>query len=192
MAEMPGVRVPVDVELHSVQMSPELAAEVMNRHVAVARPGQVVIFRFDPGTLTEATAKRYYEVISQAAMDTGIKVLITECDQIAVAAPTLNEGHAVLAEGLIDAAMPVEEALKVVGKVSLTGYTGAAAHTSTPGCDGGHPVGQLCADWDKERRAYAGVAEAGFPVIDPDCRDGKHTSCVGGPCACECHAQDTL
>jgi hypothetical protein len=26
------------------------------------------------------------------------------------------------------------------------------------------------------------------PLIDPDCRDGKHTSYVGGPCECACHA----
>lgn len=25
-------------------------------------------------------------------------------------------------------------------------------------------------------------------LLDPDCRDGKHTSCVGGPCECACHA----
>jgi hypothetical protein len=25
------------------------------------------------------------------------------------------------------------------------------------------------------------------PLIDPDCRDGKHPSCVGGPCECMCH-----
>lgn len=25
------------------------------------------------------------------------------------------------------------------------------------------------------------------PLIDPDCRDGKHSSCVGGPCQCPCH-----
>ena len=24
-------------------------------------------------------------------------------------------------------------------------------------------------------------------LIDPDCRDGKHRSCVGGPCECACH-----
>lgn len=24
-------------------------------------------------------------------------------------------------------------------------------------------------------------------LIDPDCRDGKHLSCVGGPCQCPCH-----
>jgi hypothetical protein len=24
-------------------------------------------------------------------------------------------------------------------------------------------------------------------VLDPDCRDGKHQSCVGGPCECSCH-----
>ena len=25
-------------------------------------------------------------------------------------------------------------------------------------------------------------------MVDPDCRDGKHPSCVGGPCECHCHA----
>jgi hypothetical protein len=24
-------------------------------------------------------------------------------------------------------------------------------------------------------------------VVDPDCRSRKHSSCVGGPCECECH-----
>lgn len=24
-------------------------------------------------------------------------------------------------------------------------------------------------------------------VVDPDCRAGKHASCVGNPCECECH-----
>jgi len=24
-------------------------------------------------------------------------------------------------------------------------------------------------------------------MLDPDCRDGKHQSCIGGPCVCECH-----
>jgi hypothetical protein len=24
-------------------------------------------------------------------------------------------------------------------------------------------------------------------LIDPDCRDGKCGSCVGGPCECDCH-----
>jgi hypothetical protein len=24
-------------------------------------------------------------------------------------------------------------------------------------------------------------------VIDPDCRDGKHATCFGGPCECGCH-----
>ena len=24
-------------------------------------------------------------------------------------------------------------------------------------------------------------------LLDPDCRDGKHTSCVGPPCECGCH-----
>jgi hypothetical protein len=26
-------------------------------------------------------------------------------------------------------------------------------------------------------------------LIDPDCRDGKHQSCVGGPCECDCHEE---
>lgn len=31
------------------------------------------------------------------------------------------------------------------------------------------------------------TSEITGPLIDPDCRDGKHSSCVGGPCDCECH-----
>ena len=27
-------------------------------------------------------------------------------------------------------------------------------------------------------------------LLDPDCRDGKHTSCAGGPCDCACHEAD--
>ncbi len=27
------------------------------------------------------------------------------------------------------------------------------------------------------------------PLLDPDCRDGKHGSCVGGPCECPCHRE---
>jgi hypothetical protein len=30
------------------------------------------------------------------------------------------------------------------------------------------------------------AAEDG-PVLDPDCRGGKHGSCIGAPCACSCH-----
>lgn len=26
-------------------------------------------------------------------------------------------------------------------------------------------------------------------LIDPDCRDGKHASCVGDPCECPCHSE---
>jgi hypothetical protein len=26
------------------------------------------------------------------------------------------------------------------------------------------------------------------PLLDPDCRDGKHQSCIGPPCECPCHA----
>jgi hypothetical protein len=28
------------------------------------------------------------------------------------------------------------------------------------------------------------------PLLDPDCRDGKHASCTGGPCECTCHQED--
>jgi hypothetical protein len=35
-------------------------------------------------------------------------------------------------------------------------------------------------------RLWAAVNAA--PELDPDCRDGKHTSCIGGPCECPCHA----
>ena len=31
------------------------------------------------------------------------------------------------------------------------------------------------------------TAEEAEALIDPDCRDGKHGSCVGDPCECECH-----
>lgn len=29
-----------------------------------------------------------------------------------------------------------------------------------------------------------------YLLIDPDCRAGKHASCVGGPCECACHIPD--
>lgn len=38
-----------------------------------------------------------------------------------------------------------------------------------------------------ERAAYESCTAAGFPLIDPDCRDGLHTACAGDPCECECH-----
>jgi hypothetical protein len=31
------------------------------------------------------------------------------------------------------------------------------------------------------------VAEGAGPLLDPDCRDGKHASCIGAPCECTCH-----
>ncbi|ROO82621.1 hypothetical protein EDD29_0102 [Actinocorallia herbida] len=47
-----------------------------------------------------------------------------------------------------------------------------------------------------EGRVSASVAElvraaspAGEPLLDPDCRDGKCSSCVGGPCEHECHRE---
>lgn len=32
----------------------------------------------------------------------------------------------------------------------------------------------------------------GGRLIDPDCQAGKHTSCVGDPCECECHLSGAL
>lgn len=33
------------------------------------------------------------------------------------------------------------------------------------------------------------TAQGGVPgwLLDPDCRSGKHLSCVGDPCECPCH-----
>ena len=31
------------------------------------------------------------------------------------------------------------------------------------------------------------IAEGTGPLLDPDCRDGKHASCIGAPCECSCH-----
>ena len=28
-------------------------------------------------------------------------------------------------------------------------------------------------------------------ILDPDCRDGKHRTCFGGPCECDCHKTTT-
>ena len=56
---------------------------------------------------------------------------------------------------------------------------------------------QLAADYRQDSIAWAVVAETEFigppkvsaePLIDPDCRAGKHApTCVGDPCACDCH-----
>jgi hypothetical protein len=27
------------------------------------------------------------------------------------------------------------------------------------------------------------------PLLDPDCRDGKHSACIGDPCECSCHQE---
>lgn len=35
------------------------------------------------------------------------------------------------------------------------------------------------------------TADGSGPLLDPDCRDGKHTSCLGDPCECECHTSGT-
>ncbi|MER7361853.1 nucleoside triphosphate pyrophosphohydrolase [Nonomuraea wenchangensis] len=40
--------------------------------------------------------------------------------------------------------------------------------------------------WDTAL-ATAAEAEQDEPLIDPDCRDGKCHSCVGGPCEHDCH-----
>jgi hypothetical protein len=39
----------------------------------------------------------------------------------------------------------------------------------------------LCRQWTVVK------LDGGEPLIDPDCRTGKHTSCTGGPCQCPCH-----
>lgn len=31
------------------------------------------------------------------------------------------------------------------------------------------------------------TADGSGPLLDPDCRAGKHTSCAGDPCECPCH-----
>ena len=28
------------------------------------------------------------------------------------------------------------------------------------------------------------------PLLDPDCRDGKHSACIGDPCQCSCHTEE--
>lgn len=38
-------------------------------------------------------------------------------------------------------------------------------------------------------RLPAGPVDDWPPVLDPDCRAGKHGSCVAGPCECSCHRQ---
>lgn len=63
--------------------------------------------------------------------------------------------------------------------------------------DCGHPVWR--AVWDGGERtcqpcqdAFAAEMSGGDQplLLDPDCRDGKHGSCVGGLCECVCHEQD--
>jgi hypothetical protein len=29
-------------------------------------------------------------------------------------------------------------------------------------------------------------------LIDPDCKAGKHSACVGEPCECPCHSEETV
>lgn len=43
------------------------------------------------------------------------------------------------------------------------------------------PVDQMIAD------RHPDIPQDSLLLIDPDCRDGKHRSCVGGPCECHCH-----
>lgn len=42
-----------------------------------------------------------------------------------------------------------------------------------------------------ERGAAAARAALGVPekLTDPDCQAGKHATCVGGPCECDCHRE---
>jgi hypothetical protein len=46
---------------------------------------------------------------------------------------------------------------------------------------------QLHMRWAPAEPAGTGDDDGDELVIDPDCRDGKHRSCIGGPCACPCH-----
>jgi len=41
-------------------------------------------------------------------------------------------------------------------------------------------------EWEEREHVY-NVAVTMMRLVDPDCRDGKHASCVGGPCECSCH-----
>jgi hypothetical protein len=41
-----------------------------------------------------------------------------------------------------------------------------------------------------DRRSYDARLADADPLLDPDCRDGKHASCTGGPCECLCHRDD--
>jgi hypothetical protein len=64
----------------------------------------------------------------------------------------------------------------------LTGLVLDAAENAVP------PVEQI------ERALALDELDAGpriedGPLIDPDCAAGKHGSCVGGPCECDCHPE---
>lgn len=39
-------------------------------------------------------------------------------------------------------------------------------------------------------KAMLPLAEYG-PLIDPDCRGNKHSACIGDPCQCWCHDEET-
>jgi hypothetical protein len=52
--------------------------------------------------------------------------------------------------------------------------------------DAGHVTGALldiCAPWTGMPVSELEAIGTG-PLLDPDCRDGKHGSCVGAPCEC--------
>lgn len=51
------------------------------------------------------------------------------------------------------------------------------------------PDADALAAFHREQAALASPAPE--PLIDPDCRSGKHATCVGGPCECPCHAPTT-
>ncbi len=78
--------------------------------------------------------------------------------------------------------------MTVIGPQDYTpiGYQGAAQHTYTIGCDGFHEPGPCPAPG---RQFLTAIGNG--PLLDPDCRSGKHPSCVGAPCECGCHSEGT-
>jgi hypothetical protein len=58
------------------------------------------------------------------------------------------------------------------------------------GTEFGEPLGLMLLD-DPEHSDGAFLLDEDEPLIDPDCRDGKCDSCIGGPCTHDCHHQES-
>lgn len=66
--------------------------------------------------------------------------------------------------------------------------------TITSRLDAAH-LRQMGADADAlfiRRKAAQEAHDVIVFALDPDCRDGKHTSCAGGPCQCRCHPLEPM